>query len=277
MIKVNQKSIEVSQIKKGILSKETSKIVQLMTTYSKVYEYETMEQLEFELELRLKIMKSAVLLYNSGVKFATFSTSKCNEEYWILTEKGAFILKPDVLPQAGIEDIFRNGNKYAFECATAMVIVFYKAVLESIDKRAFNRLFSGLYLYDWQYDKDLDLDSHKGTDFLPGDCVYFENPDYNPKTPQWQGENAILLDKDLYYGHGIGITTKETIIDFLNTKRKKNPDWPAFLTSQIVRPNFHYLSRFKSTTSRENPVMYQHFRCFANLIISDIGSKTYFL
>ncbi|MDQ0247054.1 protein-glutamine gamma-glutamyltransferase [Bacillus fengqiuensis] len=274
MIKINQKWLDVNQIEGGILSNEAAEILQSMGKYSKVYEYETMEQLEFELALRLQIMEAAVLLYNSGVGFATFRTSKCNEEYWKLTEKGAFILKPNVLPQTGIEDIFRNGNKYAFECATAMVIVFYKAVLESIDKRQFNRLFAGLYLYDWQYDDDLGLDSHKGTDFLPGDCVYFKNPDYNPKTPQWQGENAIILDENLYYGHGIGVTTRQVIIDFLNTKRKKNPDRAAFLTSQIARPNFRYLSRFRSAALRENS---EHVCCFSNVIISTIGSKTYFL
>ncbi|WP_078410007.1 protein-glutamine gamma-glutamyltransferase [Priestia abyssalis] len=274
MIKVNQKWIDASQIGPGILSKEAVEILQSMESYSKVYEYETMAQLEFELALRLQIMEAAVSLYNSGVGFATFQTSKCNEKYWILTERGAFILKPNVLPETGIEDIFRNGKKYAFECATAMVIVFYKAVLESIDRKKFNRLFSGLFLYDWQYDKDLGLDSHEGNDFLPGDCVYFENPDYNPKTPQWQGENAIMLDENLYYGHGIGVTTKEAIIAFLNTKRKENSDRAAFLTSQIVRPNFWYLSRFRSAALRENsePVC-----CFSNVIISEVGSKTYFL
>ncbi|HWO95050.1 MAG TPA: protein-glutamine gamma-glutamyltransferase [Bacillus sp. (in: firmicutes)] len=277
MIKINQKWIDASQIDSGVLSKEALKILQSMGKYSKVFEYETMAQLEFELALRLQIMEAAVSLYNSGVRFATFRTSKCNEKYWRRTEKGAFILKPNVLPQTGIEDIFRNGNKYAFECATAMVVVFYKAVLESIDKNQFNRLFAGLYLYDWQYDKDLDLNSHNGTDFLPGDCVYFKNPDYNPKTPQWQGENAIILDENLYYGHGIGITTRDVIIGFLNTKRKKNPKHTAFLTPQIVRPNFYYLSRFSPTRFRENHLKHPHFCHFSNVIISDIGSKTYFL
>ena len=277
MIKVQQKWIEASQVNAGILPNKAAKILQSMEKYNKIYEYETMAQLEFELALRLQIIKAAVSLYNSGVRFATFRTSKCNETYWKLTEKGAFILKPNVLPETGIEDIFRNGNKYAFECATAMVIVFYKAVLESIGRKSFNRLFSGLFLYDWQYDEDLGLDSHEGNDFLPGDCVYFDNPDYNPKTPQWQGENAIMLDADRYYGHGIGVTSSEIIIDFLNERRKKNPNRTAFLTSQIVRPNFRYLSRFRSPAFRENPAMRRQLCCFSKLIISDIGSKTYFL
>lgn len=272
VITINQKLMEVSQIGHGISSSEKLHIIELMGKSSRVYEYESIEQLEFELEMRLQTIHAAVLLYKSGAKFATFRTSKCNEKYWTLTEKGAFVLKPNVLPQTGIEDIFMNGKKYAFECATAIVIVFYKAVLESIDKNQFNRLFSGLYLYDWQYDQDLDLRIHEGTDFLPGDCVYFKNPEYHPNTPHWQGENAIVMDQNLYYGHGIGFRTGKFIIDFLNSKRKENSHQSAFLMRRIMRLNFHYFSHFRSQALRENS--FQH---SSQLIISKIGSKTYLL
>jgi protein-glutamine gamma-glutamyltransferase len=277
LIIINQQLKDISQINLGIPSNEKSKILKLMAKYSTVYEYETMEQLEFELAIRLQIIQAAKLLFKSGVKFATFRTSKCNEKYWRLTENGAFALKPNVLPQTAIEDIFLNGSKYAFECATAMVIIFYKAVLEIIDKKQFNVLFSNLYLYDWQYDYDLDLRNHEGTDFLPGDCVYFKNPEHDPKTPQWQGENAIILDENLYYGHGIGITTRQGIINVLNKKRKKNPNQSAFLTNQITRLNFQSLSPYKTKIIRDDPHMYQHSCPLSNLIISKIGSKTYLL
>lgn len=277
MIKINQKWIDVSQIDKSILSSKESNILQLMGKASKVYEYETMAQLEFELAARLQIIQSAMLLDKSGATFATFQTSKCNEQFWKLTEKGAFVLKPNILPQTAIEDIFRQGHKYAFECAVAIVIIYYKAVLESINKQHFNQLFADLYLYSWKYDQDLDLRIHEGTDFLPGDCVYFKNPDHDPKTPEWQGENAILLDKDLYFGHGIGITSAQGIINALNTKRKKNSNKSAFLIDHITRPNFRYLSQFRSDTSREKNIRYQHSSPFSNLIISEVGSKAYFL
>jgi protein-glutamine gamma-glutamyltransferase len=274
VIKINQKLIDVSQINHENLSYEKTKILELMGKYNKIYEYETIEQLEFELSVRLQIIQAAVLLNNSGVQFATYSTATCNENYWKLEKNGAFVLKPNVLPQTAIEDIFLNGSKYAFECATAMVIIFYKAVLESINKEQFNRLFSGLYLYNWVYDQDLNLRTHEGTDFLPGDCVYFKNPEHDLKTSQWQGENAIILDENLYYGHGIGITTSQIIINFLNTKRKKNSNKSAYLTNHITRLNFDYLSPFRLKIFRESPLIYQQ---FSNLIISKIGSKTYFL
>ena len=273
LIKINQKVTDFSQIGSGMMANKKSKILELMSKYNKVYEYETIEQLDFELDIRLQIIKAAELLFKSGVQFATFQSSKCNEKYWRLTEKGAFALKPNVLPQTAIEDIFLNGSKYSFECATAMVIIFYKAVLESIDKKQFNTLFSDLYLYDWQYDQDLDLRTYEGTDFLPGDCVYFKNPDHDPQTPQWQGENVIILDENLYYGHGIGIATSQDIIYVLNTKRKKNPSKSAFLTHQITRLHSHSLHPYKLKTFRKRPMFQQ----VSNLIISNIGSKTFLL
>ncbi len=147
--------------------------------------------------------------------------SRCNEKYWKRTDNGGFQLLPTVSPHQAIDDIFYNGHEYAFECATAVIIIFYKAVLNNIGKANFNRLFADLYLHDWQYDEDLELHGYKGSDYLPGDCAYFKNPDYNPDTPQWKGENTIVLDETLYFGHGIGITTRERIIEVLNLKRKR--------------------------------------------------------
>ena len=56
-------------------------------------------------------------------------------------------------------------------------------------------------------------------DYLPGDCRYFNNPDVDPLTPEWQGENAIDLSGGMYYGHGIGIKTADKIIEILNHNR----------------------------------------------------------
>lgn len=274
LIKINQKLTKVPDINLGNLPYEAADILELMAKNNKVYEYETLEELKFELIIRIQITRAAILLYKSDVQFATFRTSKCNEQYWKLTEKGAFELKPNVLPQTGIEDIFLNSNKYAFECATAIVIIFYKAVLESIDHNSFNRLFSDLILYDWEYDQDLNLETIDGTDYLPGDCVYFKNPDHDPETPHWRGENAIILEEGLYYGHGIGIKTKEGIIKALNTKRKKNPEQSAYLTDIITRVKFNIYKAYRIKNFRENPLM--NYNLFSNLIVSEIGSRTYF-
>ena len=57
-------------------------------------------------------------------------------------------------------------------------------------------------------------------DFLPGDVVYFKNPDFNPYTPEWKGLNAVVLDDGTYFAHGIGIGTAEQFIHILNQMRK---------------------------------------------------------
>lgn len=277
MILINQELMHVSQLDHGFFSKEKMKIIELMGKYSRVYHYHSIRQLEFELEMRIQIIRAAELLSKSGAKFSTFSTSNCNENYWLRTEQGAFFLKPQVMPQTAIEDIFVNGDKYAFECATAIVIVFYKAVLETIDNQEFNRLFTDLFLYDWQHEQDLDLRIDKGTDFLPGDCVYFKNPEFDPRTPWWQGENAIVVDKDLYYGHGIGIQTGEIITQFLNSKRKNGAVQSAFLLNEITRINLDKLIHFQKKKTRDNFPQFSQLCHSHNLIVSQIGAKTYLL
>ncbi|RDU38999.1 protein-glutamine gamma-glutamyltransferase [Neobacillus piezotolerans] len=273
---MNQKIVAVNQIYPGKPSGSKFKIAQWMGKSKRIFEFGTLRELDFELEMRVRIMRAAILMNKSGAGFATFATTRCNEKYWVLTEHGAIVLKPNVQPETGIEDIFVNGKKYAFECATAMLIIFYKAVLDSIDNAVFNRLFSGLKLYDWQYDEDLDVQIFNSTEFVPGDCVYFKNPDVDPKTRHWQGENAILLARNIYFGHGIGIVRGQFIIDFLNSKRKKNAEREAYLTDVIAVPNFKYLSQFKATEAR-TPVPFLDLCHSSNLIVSEIGTKTYLI
>ncbi len=138
-----------------------------------------------------------------------------------------------------------NGYKYAFECSTAIVIVLYKAVLDSIEEHEFNRLFADLLLYDWHYDDDLRLIQEQGSaGAYSGDILYFKNPDVNPETPEWQGENVVKMGKDLYYGHGIGIQSAQGMIAKLNRHRKPGSHTPAYLTDLVIYPDFLYLSQF---------------------------------
>lgn len=209
-----------------------------------VYRYEQAGQLQFELRLRELITANSVQLYRSGVSYATFEQSRCNPAFWELTPRGGFLLKPGVLPSDAIQDIYRNGAMYAFECATAMVIVLYKAVLDVLGPPVFNRLFESILLWAWQYDKDLGLHTARRPDVLPGDIVYFKNPDVDPATPEWQGENAIVMPDGTYYGHGIGITSAQAIISALNANRRPGAQRPAYLTDQVTRPNYRYLYSF---------------------------------
>ena len=226
-------------------------IVEKMSNSHEVFEYQDLSQFKFEVFLRENIIKAAIDLNKSKADFATFKQSYSNPIYWYTTNKGAFKLKSGVKPSEAIRDIFVNGFKYAFECATAMVIVLYKAVLDSIGEEQFNRLFANLLLYDWEYDQDLGITSSENRDKIFGDILYFKNPEVHPETPYWQGENAIYMPNDLYYGHGIGITTAEEIIRVLNLYRKPNAQQSAYLTDNINRPDYKYLYQFSKVQGRE--------------------------
>ncbi len=205
------------------------------------YRYESRDALQFELAMRSQIVTAAVALNESGAAFETFADSYCNERYWRRTANGGFLLRPGVSPAAAIRDIFYNGRLYGFECATAMVIVMYKAILETMGERVFNLYFQGLFLWQWQYDRDLRFLRTTLQEAYLGDIVYFKNPDHDPAKPQWQGENAIVMPDQLYYGHGFGIRTAEQMIAALNALRRPGSQVSAYLTDQVIYPDFDYL------------------------------------
>jgi protein-glutamine gamma-glutamyltransferase len=270
MIKIEQHLVDYTFFMNTPFSKVQEMILKALLEEEQVYAYDSQKQLMFELLLREKIIEASKLLANSKARFTIFQFSKCNEQFWQRNHLGGFELKEGVLSSAGINDIFENSHLYAFECATAIVIVFYKAVLEVLKEKTFNELFANLLLYDWHYDKDLRIKTTNGDDYIPGDCLYFKNPEVDPETPQWQGENAIYLGKGLYYGHGIGIKTKEVMIKILNTKRRKNATKSAYLLKQTTRVGFKYLSTF--APQREQARIFLN---PAHLVIGKIGSATF--
>lgn len=195
----------------------------------------------FEADMRQHVVQAARSMARSGAAFADFEQTRGNDQLWRVTELGALQLRPGVSPAAGIRDIFVNGDLYAFECATATVIVLYKGILDSIEEESFNRLFADLLLYDWEYDEDLRLiQTGSSAAAMPGDVLYFMNPDVNPDTPEWQGENTIKLGPDLYFGHGIGVTSGADIIAALNENRIPDSTRTAYLTNNVHRLDFSY-------------------------------------
>jgi protein-glutamine gamma-glutamyltransferase len=202
------------------------------------------------MKTRANIVAAARALNSSGAKFATFENTKGNPQFWTRTEKGELQLRQGVSPSVAIQDIFNQGGLYAFECATATVIILYKAVLDTLGAEIFNRNFSQLVLYDWNYDQDLGLiSSDQIQEAYPGDVLYFKNPDYDPKTPEWQGENTILLGPDQYFGHGIGIASSQQIINALNSKRRQGSTTGAYLMNNVVHPDFEYLRSLRGVAS----------------------------
>ncbi|MFD0670898.1 protein-glutamine gamma-glutamyltransferase [Cohnella sp. GCM10027633] len=206
--------------------------------------------MDFENALRSNIIDAAKSMNKGGTRFATFRTSFCNEKLWILTNRGGFLLRNDATPARGINDIFSNGTKYGFECAVAIVILFYKGVLDTIGADKFNELFANLHLFSWDADSDLGITSARvGAQYArPGDCLYFRNPDVNPEKTEWQGENVILLEDGRYYGHGLGIRDADGMIAALNKHRKKDASRSAYLDDTIAYPDYDSLSQYAPPT-----------------------------
>ena len=221
-------------------------LLEQLSKSAETYRYDTLELLKFELALRGKIVGAARELDASGLRFAVFRKSECNPDYWDRTSNGGFLLKNGVKPGKAIRDIFINGQKYATECATAMVIVYYGALLEVFPEETFNSLFSSIYLMDWHKLDPLlrEIGVPKTVaDILLGDRCYFINPEVDPKVPELQGENVIVLPDGLYYGHGIGITSAGRIIRMLNANRIEGATRSAyFIENSAARPNFKKLA-----------------------------------
>ncbi len=246
MILISGKPADIEALKKeypqGGLEQ---KIIDIMDSSSNKYEYSSLDQLKFELRMRNEIVKAANELYHSGMDFEVFRKSRCNPTYWTRNEDGGFELKKDVKPSDAINDIFKNGNLYGTECATAMIIVYYKALLEIFGEERFDKLFPEIRLMNWhsidRHLEDVGL-MRKAADYLPGDRRYFANPDVKSLTPEWQGENVIDLGDGLYYGHGIGEYPADVIIDDLNKNREDGARRPAYLMDKAGRPDFKNLA-----------------------------------
>lgn len=220
-------------------------VLRTMANSTGQYAYGTLAQLEFELAMRREIVNAARGLNRSGMDFAVFHKSRRNPQYWDRTSNGGFRLKEGVSPSDAIMDIYKNGSKYATECATAMMMVYYRALISLYGAERFDMLFPNIYLMNWsQIDPRLKEvgEPRKVTDKLIGDRAYFANPDVDPKTPEWQGENVIIMPDNLYYGHGVGITTAERIIRGLNASRKKDATRSAYFRDEVSRPDFKELA-----------------------------------
>jgi protein-glutamine gamma-glutamyltransferase len=242
VIEISGSNLEdVQQLPLSAFEKE---IVKAKDKSPYTYSYDSLEALKFELNMRSNILNAAVALFDSGVQFAPFQKSRCNQKYWTRTPSGNFHMNKGVLPAEAIRDIYQQGHRYAFECSTAIMIVFAKAILDSIGDEAFNTYFKDMTIGDWGANNKLPLvlNEHDAQAY-PGDSVYFENPDFDPSMPFWQGENAIMLGKGLYYGHGIGIKSAKNIISELNEKRKEDSTTSAFLLELVLHPNFEQLRR----------------------------------
>lgn len=217
--------------------------------------YKSNRELSFDVTLRTYIIRASKELLLSNMQFRVFRRAYCNPMFWIRTRQGGFRLRPGVRPSAGIYDIFRNGQFYATECATAIVIVFYKALLDLYGYEIFDQLFNrGIYLYTWNYDPKLAIRTAEIDRPAPGDVVYIKNPQVDPITPEWQGENTVYMGSNFYYGHGIGIRPLREIIHHLNMHRYPFAMISAYLTNLNTRIDANEMATYLTNDFKLIPV-----------------------
>jgi protein-glutamine gamma-glutamyltransferase len=222
---------------------------EFLSTYidsSHEYIYSSQEELIFETSMRRNIIDASTSLYRGRLAFRIFQESKCNEKYWNRRSDGGFVLREDVKSSDGVADIFANTHLYGTECATAVVIIYYKAVLDSLKANLFDSAFQRIVLMNWRdMDELINVSTYRGLpDYVPGDCRYVRNPDVNPLTPEWQGENVISLGSNRYYGHGIGTGNIDYFIRALNRNRIEDSQISAYLMDSATRPDFDGLYRY---------------------------------
>ena len=100
-----------------------STIIKILSESTQKYQYDSINELKFELQLRKEIINAANALYGSRLAFQIFRKSTCNPAFWNRTVDGGFELKSGVNPSDAINDIFINSSMYGTECATASRIV----------------------------------------------------------------------------------------------------------------------------------------------------------
>lgn len=158
---------------------------------------------------------------------------------------GSYKLKEGVRPSVAIRDLLANPDNYRFECATALVLIYYTAVLNTMGDREFDKKFPNLLVGAWRNNELLDeFKIYEGTEtkemtpegvaaLVPGDYVYFMNPDVSEAglASGWRGENAIYLGNGKFYGHPFGVTDAASIIEHLNGFRVEGATKSAYMSS----------------------------------------------
>jgi protein-glutamine gamma-glutamyltransferase len=197
-----------------------------------------------DIAFRKRVVDAARGLAKSGASFSgSWKSDKVNKKLWTLGYGGRMQVRkfmPDGSigkPSAALRDIFESGGQYGFECATAMMVIYHKAILDHVGDAAFDAAFSDpkmLAFFRWDIE-DADYTQAKKLSEdpkitsrapVPGSHYYFVNPDAAPENSAFRGENVIYLGDGEYYAHGIigaggsYVVTEAEILATLSALRK---------------------------------------------------------
>ncbi|RME71306.1 MAG: hypothetical protein D6776_10440 [Planctomycetota bacterium] len=220
------------------------------------------ERLGRALRDRVEIGRAMVdAAYALAEKEPEFGDLEFNPGAWRLEDEdleyedgmGVMVPADGVPPSVAIEDIFKNTDMYAFECATALTIIRYKAILDLIGPEDFDRAFADLRVGPWETEDDakrlwkIEGSGARGEErpateaekklVKPGEYTYFRNWDVSKEAFEggWQGENVLYLGDGLYYGHPFGVVSGEDIVEYLNSARKAGATRSASLLDLRAR------------------------------------------
>jgi protein-glutamine gamma-glutamyltransferase len=195
---------------------------------------------------RAHVVQAAKDLAASGASFSgSHETDKVNQDLWTMGYGGKMQVRKWLAdgeigkPSTALRDIFANGKAYGFECATAMMVIYHKAILDHVGDEAFDKLFSeprNLAFFRWDIEDSDYVDAkklvHRPMPLAPGTHYYFENPDAAPENSAFRGENVIYLGEGQFYAHGIVgdsgtyLVTEKDIVDTLSALRAAGADTP---------------------------------------------------
>ncbi len=191
----------------------------------------------------------------AGHSFALIKDQTFSADCWTPSGNGAFALKPGVKPSDAVADIFANPSKYKFECATALVIVHYKAMLDLLGPKDFDAACASLRMGPWVYESTMaqnwnidgsgsvEADAARQSQLRAGDYTYFKNWEVSDtgRAAGWQGENVISLGGGRYYGHPFGIENGDHIVAYLNQNRNAGSTRSASMLQLQARLNSNVL------------------------------------
>ncbi|MFC1610801.1 hypothetical protein ACFL6C_07575 [Myxococcota bacterium] len=215
---------------------------------------------------RMRVVEAAFDLAASGVEFSYCSaTDSVNNKLWTRfgyrmqvrknLQKNGMDSGELGSPAKGLRDIFKERSRgvaqkrtYGFECATAIMVILHKAILDTVGDEVFDKWFSdpSLLTFDRFYEKnkhykDVEVISKKKVDLddlVPGTCYYVENPDALDQA--FLGENVVYLgfinDKHRFYAHGIVgaspyVVTYHELMRSLRALRKRGSKVEPFFSN----------------------------------------------
>jgi protein-glutamine gamma-glutamyltransferase len=216
-----------------------------------------------DIAFRAHVVQASKDLAASGASFSpSHETDKVNKELWTLGYGGRMQVRkwlPDGeigKPSTALRDIFQNGRQYGFECATAMMVIYHKAILDHVGDEAFDKMFSeprNLAFFRWDIEDTDFVDAkklvHRPMPLQPGTHYYFENPDAAPENSAFRGENVLYLGDGQFYAHGIVgdsgtyLVTEKDIVDTLSALRAPGADTVPRRVNMAMWLDGHSLSK----------------------------------